>query len=226
MDSTTILAASDLISAVGAIIVMIIIGGLQVLAKWKQEKERRERDRRRELEPQQASPRQQPQTPQRSVRGQREMTPLEKMQAYGRRAAQSAPPAVQGQGARSQRVVRRAPYQTGRPAGVPITLRPQPDQDDTLRVDAELRHEQQRLAQEELERQRRLADLQSQVVVRHVRTARPTVSAEGFLETPESAERGIEVDLQDAEVARRAIIFQEIFSPPVSLRSGRASWDL
>jgi type IV secretory pathway VirB10-like protein len=125
------------------------------------------------------------------------------------------------------RMVRRSPYvkrTTPQPAA---TRAAQAADQSRVRVDEELRRQQQRLEQEELERQHRLAEyrppesdevaIASRIV--HVQPKTAVVAAG----SPESGE--FRVDLQSAAAARSAIIFSEILGRPKALRHGDEMWD-
>ena len=90
-------------------------------------------------------------------------------------------------------------------------------------VEEELRHEQQRLAREEAERRRRMAELKSRVAQRQSVVSvqpqvKPTMAGEVM--------RRVAVDLANADAARRAMIYHEIFSGPKALRTKAEAWEL
>ncbi|NLX57964.1 MAG: hypothetical protein GXY74_02620 [Phycisphaerae bacterium] len=214
MDGTMLLAEGGLLEAIGAVVVMVLVVGVKILEKWKQEQERRqateEAERRRQERARQAASLGSASLSSGAARGVGSAAPVRRAQPV-RRAVTAGPASVRRPGQNVRRPVRQ-------PGVAPIILLPQGGAGDAVRVDEELEHEQQRLQQEERERQRRLTELRSEVTGRHVEAVHPHVSAEGFLETAEASERGIGVALDDAASARRAMVLHEIFSPPVALR--------
>jgi len=129
------------------------------------------------------------------------------------------------------RLVRRSPYakQATPVKPQPVVARAQQVADaDRLRVDEELRRQQQRLEQEELERQRRLSEyrppesdeeaIASRLVHVQPATVAPTAAA--------GQERAaLHVDLRTPAAARQAILFSEILGRPKALRHGDELWD-
>ena len=94
-------------------------------------------------------------------------------------------------------------------------------------VEEELRHEQQRLAREEAERRRRMAEPKPQVDRRRsVVSVRPEAKPAMAATVAGEVERCVAVDLTNADAARRAIIYHEIFSGPKALRTEAESWEL
>ena len=85
----------------------------------------------------------------------------------------------------------------------------------------EMRREQHRRDQEELERQQRMSALQSTRTRPKAAAAAPVA-----LETVARADTAATVKLDTAEKARQAMLYYEIFSAPKALRKGSELWEL
>jgi len=211
---------SRLLQAILVIIIMVVIGGVQVLQKRAQDRKQREQqDRDRALT--------HPKPPGRTAEVDRQQLDLRQPEAMGSRPAE-----VPAQGLPAQRPEQTLPRRRGvrRDLRQPRVAAPMPiivTEPEDQQVEQELRRQQQRLAHEETERRRRMAELKSRVAKRQPAVSvqpevRPTLAATAASEV----ERRIAVELTDADVARRAIIYHEIFSAPKALRTETESWDM
>ena len=115
-----------------------------------------------------------------------------------------------------------------KPPAIPQARRPrQAPEEQAVRVSQELRMRQQREAQLEAERQRRLAARQSpqsdsNAIEARLVSVRP---AEAETAVRQISEIGVILQLDTPAEAQRAIVMHEIFSPPKALRQGGEMWD-
>ena len=225
-DLANILAKSgleSLIEVLGFVAIMVIIGVVQLVAKRKKDRQQREEQQRDVLGS-------------RKPLGQagddaRQRSDFERpMTSRGEPAEQPAyglPALQRPQAAPQRRVVRRDLRQPRVAASMPIIVTEPEDEGVEQVVEEELRHEQQRLAREEAERRRRMAEPKPQVARRRsVVSIRPKVKPTMAATVAGEVERRVAVDLTNADAARRAIIYHEIFSGPKALRTEAEAWEL
>ncbi len=107
------------------------------------------------------------------------------------------------------------------------TRQPEPIAPQPVRVSQELRQNQQRQAQIEADRRKRLAARKSPESDTNAIEARlVSVRPKDALTTPgEIGKIAAIVELNTPAEAKRAIILHEIFSPPKALRTGGEMWD-
>jgi hypothetical protein len=117
-----------------------------------------------------------------------------------------------------------------KPSAVPQarrTIQPVPVAPQPVRVSQELRHSQQRQAQLEVDRQKRLSTrLSPESDTNAIEARLVSVRPEDTVMEPEKI--GVIsaiVELNTPAEAKRAIILHEIFSPPKALRTGGEMWD-
>ena len=215
---------SRLLQAILVIIIMVVIGGAQVLQKLaKDKKQREQQDRDGALT--------RPKPLGRADEVDRQQLDLRQPTAMGSRPAELPAyglPAQQGeQTLPRRRGVRRDLRQPRVAAAMPIIVTEPQDEEVEQVVEEELRRQQQRLAREEAERRRRMAEPKPQVARRpSVLSVQPKVKPTMAATAAGEVERRVAVDLTDADVARRAIIYHEIFSGPKALRTETEIWDM
>ena len=142
---------------------------------------------------------------------------FQKLKEQQKEAKTRKPGAESGQRqARSPRTV-----QPTRPAP------PAPPDEQAVRVSQELGLRQQRQAQLDKDRQKRLASRQSPQSDSNAIEARLVSirSAEADTAIRKIGEIGVILQLATTAEARRAIILHEVFSPPKALRQGGEMWD-
>ena len=207
-DPLIILAKSgldSLLNALAIVVIMVIVGVSQLMAKRKKEQQREEQQR-KDL-----------------ARGK----PLDQADEVDRQELDLRQPRQQALPQR--RGVRRDLRQPRAAASGPIILTEAEDQEVEQVVEDELRREQQRQARGDADRQRRLAEPKSLVGQRKsvatIRPHVPHVQPEEWRTSEDAAGRRLEVDLADLQAAQRAIIFHEILSPPKALRQEAEMWD-
>jgi hypothetical protein len=108
-----------------------------------------------------------------------------------------------------------------RPQPVPITVAP------PVRVSEELRLNQQRQAELERDRKKRLASRKSpqsdtNAIESRLLSRRPARSETA---PQQIGKIGIILNLESRDMAKKAMILHEIFSPPKALRKGGEMWD-
>ncbi|MDP6636133.1 MAG: hypothetical protein QGG42_14630 [Phycisphaerae bacterium] len=114
---------------------------------------------------------------------------------------------------------------------IPPPVQAQQVQDQkAVRVAEELRLRQQRQAQLESDRKKRLASRVSPESDTNAIEARLVSVQPSQTDAADTAPRrideiGVIMDLETTDEARRAIILHEIFSPPKALRQGGEMWD-
>jgi hypothetical protein len=215
MNGTMLLAEADLIQLI-AVVVIAVIGGLSHLLNKRaqeQEKQRREREAKEHA--------------QRLASLGKSPSAATASSAQRTRPAAPVRPATGTAKPRQPQPMVRRPVRptTVRPGPAPIAVLPRPERSEAVRVGDELRREQERLRLEELDRERRMAELPRGVADRHIGTAGRSATADVFAEVGEASEDAAAVDLYDPAAARQAMIMHEIFSAPLALRSEQASWN-
>jgi len=113
--------------------------------------------------------------------------------------------------------------QPARPVPPPVV----PAAGKTIRVSEELRLHQQRQAQIEIERQKRLAsrtspEFDTNAIEARLVSVHPSV---GDTAPGQIGKTGVILQLKTRDDAQKAIIMHEIFSPPKALRKGGDIWD-
>ncbi|MCP4377631.1 MAG: hypothetical protein GY794_15815 [bacterium] len=128
--------------------------------------------------------------------------------------------------AKSPRVRHKPPVarrqQARRPQPIPLEAAAPP-----IRVSEELRLNQQRQAELERDRKKRLAartppESDTNAIEARLVNQRP---AQSDTAPQKVSEVGIAVNLENREMAKKAMILHEIFSPPKALRNGGEMWD-